>query len=109
MTQKVRLKKGDMVVVTAGKDKGKKGKVLEVLPDEGRLIVDGVNIVKRHQKPRPPKVMQGGIIEKPAPVAVSNVLIHCPKCERPVRIAKKVLGGDRRIRVCARCGESFDK
>lgn len=109
MTQKVHVKKGDTVVVIAGKDKGKQGKVLRVLPDEGRVTVEGVNMVKRHQKPRPPKVMQGGIIEKEAALAASNVMVYCPKCRRPVRTGTRVLEGDQRVRVCVKCGENLDK
>jgi len=106
--QKVHVKKGDTVQVITGKDAGKKGKILSVDPDKGRVIVEGANIAKRHTKPtrgRP----QGGIIEKEAPLASSNVMVYCSKCKEPVRINKKILADGKKIRICNQCGEEFDK
>ncbi|MHB1127422.1 MAG: 50S ribosomal protein L24 [Bacillota bacterium] len=108
MPHKVHVKKGDTVLVIAGKDAGKKGKVLEVQPIAQRVIVEGVNIVKRHTRPTQ-KLPQGGIMEKAAPVASSNVMLYCNKCHRPVRIGKTVLQDGSKVRVCRKCGEVADK
>ncbi|PKM80560.1 MAG: 50S ribosomal protein L24 [Firmicutes bacterium HGW-Firmicutes-14] len=108
---KVHVKKGDTVMVISGKSAGKKGKVLEVMPKEGRLVVEGANIAKRHTRPTQ-KMPQGGIVEKEAPMAGSNVMIFCPKCNAPRRINKEKVtagGREKRIRVCNKCGEAFDK
>jgi large subunit ribosomal protein L24 len=101
---KVHVRKGDTVLVTTGKDKGKKGKIINVDPEKGRVIIDGINIVKRHSKPTQ-KMPQGGIIEKPAPIQSSNVMLFCTKCSSPTRINKKTLGDGERVRVCKKCGE----
>ncbi len=103
---KVHIRKNDMVVVIAGKDKGKIGKVLKVFPRKGRAIVEGVNIVKKHMKPTP--YSSGGIIEKPAPVHISNLMIYCPKCKRGVRVGKKFLEDGTKVRVCKKCGEIIE-
>ncbi len=108
---KLHVRKGDLVLVLAGKDKGKQGRVIEARPKEQRVIVEGVNIVKRHQKPRPALgtigAIQGGIIEKPAPIHVSNVMVICPACNRPTRVGKKETPDGRRVRVCKKCGEEL--
>lgn len=101
---KVHVRKGDTVLVTTGKDKGKKGKVINVNPDKSRVTVDGVNIIKRHTKPTQ-KMPQGGIMEKPAPVNSSNVMLFCTKCSSPTRISKKILEDGKKVRVCKECGE----
>ncbi|KJR96691.1 MAG: 50S ribosomal protein L24 [Peptococcaceae bacterium BRH_c4a] len=101
---KVHVRKGDTVLVTTGKDRGKKGKIINVDPEKGRVIIDGINIVKRHSKPTQ-KMPQGGIIEKPAPIQSSNVMLFCAKCSSPTRINKKTLGDGERVRVCKKCGE----
>jgi large subunit ribosomal protein L24 len=103
---KVHIKKNDIVVVIAGKDKGKIGKVLRVFPRKGRAIVEGVNIVKKHMKPTP--YSSGGIVEKPAPVHVSNLMLYCGKCKRGVRVAKKILEDGTKVRVCKKCGEIIE-
>ncbi|MBO8136874.1 MAG: 50S ribosomal protein L24 [Desulfotomaculum sp.] len=102
---KVHVRKGDTVVVIAGKDAGKKGKVLEVYPKTSRVVVEGVNIVKRHTRPNP-KMPQGGIVEKPAPIHSSNVMPFCTKCDKPVRVAKKI-EGDKKLRICRKCGSEL--
>ncbi|MDN5344410.1 MAG: large subunit ribosomal protein [Clostridia bacterium] len=104
---RVHVKKGDLVMVITGKDAGKKGKVLSVDPAKGRVIVEGVNIVKRHTRPTQ-KMPQGGIIEKEAPVASSNVLLFCSKCNRPTRIGKQFLADGTKARVCKKCGEVLE-
>ena len=102
------VRRGDTVGVIAGKERGKRGKVLRVLRDSGRVVVEHLNMIKRHQRPTP-KLRQGGIIEREGPLAVSNVLPICARCNRPVRMGIKVLADDRKVRVCKRCGESVDK
>ncbi len=109
MTQKkLHVKKGDTVIITAGKDKGKKGKVLSAFPNEDRVIVEGINMVKRHTKPTQ-KVMQGGIINKESPVHSSSVMLVCSRCGKPSRTGKKVLDDGQIVRMCKKCGEVTDK
>ncbi len=108
MSNQVHVKKNDVVVVIAGKHKGKKGKVLTVLPDKNRVVVEGVNMIKKHTRPNP-KVMQGGIIEQEAPIAANNVLMFCSKCGQPRRVAHRELETGKKVRACSHCGESFDK
>jgi large subunit ribosomal protein L24 len=105
---KFKVKKGDTVIVITGKDAGKKGKITAVEPKKGRVHVAGVNIVKRHTKGTK-KMPQGGIIEKEAPVHVSNVMFYCAKCKDAVRVGKKVLDDGERVRVCKKCGIELDK
>lgn len=100
------IKKGDTVVVITGKDKGKSGKVLEVLPKQNRVLVEGINIVSRHTKPRSAQE-KGGIIKKPAPINASNVMILCD-CGKATRVAYKLVNG-KKVRVCKKCGNSLDK
>lgn len=102
----VSIKSGDNVVVIAGKDKGKTGKVLAVSPSTARVIVEGVNIASRHKKPRSAQD-QGGIIKHEAPISVSNVMIICPKCGKATRVHHAVVDG-KKVRVC-KCGEVLDK
>jgi large subunit ribosomal protein L24 len=119
----MRIKKGDLVQILSGKDRGKQGKVLEALPKDGRVVVENLNLVKRHTKPRAmrdssrmggPAMQPGGVIDKPAPVDVSNVMIVCPACDRPTRIGmsvKEIKGQKVKIRVCRRadCGQEIDR
>ena len=102
------VRRGDFVAVISGRERGKRGKVLRVLKDRGRVMVEKVNMVKRHQRPTQ-KLRQGGIIEREGALALANVLLVCGRCDRPARTGIKVLGDGRRIRVCKRCGESIDK
>ncbi len=104
----VRVKRGDTVVVIAGKERGKRGKVLLVLPVKGRLIVERVNMIKRHQRPTQ-KLRQGGIIEREGTLPISNIMVVCTKCDRPTRVAIQVLADGRKVRVCKRCEEIVDK
>jgi len=105
---KVHVKKKDLVQIITGKDAGKKGKVLNVDPQKGRVIVEGLNIVKRHMKPTRVNP-QGGITEIEASLDSSNVMIFCEKCKEPVRINKVFLADGKKVRVCNQCGEQFDK
>jgi large subunit ribosomal protein L24 len=109
---KLRLKKGDEVVVLAGKDKGKRGKIIETIPDAGKVIVDGVNIVTRHQRPRTtgratPKT-QTGTIKKPAPMSGGKVQLVCPHCSKPARMSVSVGEDGGKTRVCKRCHQAVD-
>ena len=123
MSQAMKVKQGDLVQILSGKDRGKQGKVLRALPAERRVIVENLNVVKRHTKPRPIRdssrmggqtVTPGGVIEKPAPLAVSNVMLVCPVCNRPTRVGisvKEIKGEQVKVRVCRRadCGQEIDR
>lgn len=100
----MKVAKNDIVLIRSGNFRGKRGKVLKVFPDKQRVIVEGVNLVKRHMR-RSQKNPQGGIIEKEAPIHVSNVQVICPKCGKPTRIGRKVLENGKRVRVCKKCNE----
>jgi large subunit ribosomal protein L24 len=99
-----KIKKKDKVLVIAGKDKGKKGEVKEVNPDEEKVIVTGINIVSKHEKSRKDK--PGGIIKTEAPIHVSNVQLICSKCDKPTRVKFK-MEGDQKLRICKKCGEAI--
>ncbi|MBM6870482.1 50S ribosomal protein L24 [Pseudoflavonifractor phocaeensis] len=96
------IKKGDVVVVLSGKDKGKQGAVLEVMPKESKVVVEKVNVVTRHQKARR-QGEQSGIVKKEAPIYACKVQRVCPKCNKPTRIGHKV-EGDKKVRICKKCG-----
>jgi large subunit ribosomal protein L24 len=100
---KMHVKKDDTVMVISGRDKGKRARVLSAMPSEGKVLVEGVNVVKRHTKPRPPKVPQGGILEKALPISASNVMWVCPECSRPVRPAYRELADGTKERYCRKC------
>jgi len=102
------IRKDDTVIVTVGRDKGKRGKVLAVNREAAKVVVEGVRVVKRHTKPNP-KNQQGGIMEFEAPVAISNVMVVCGACGKPTRIGRKRLTDGTGMRVCKHCGESVDK
>ncbi len=102
MMKKLHVKTGDMVIVVSGDDKGKTGKVIEVTPKEGKVIVSGVNLVKKHVKPRPPKE-NGGILEVEGAMYASKVQLYCEKCKKPTRAAHK-MDGEKKVRVCTKCG-----
>jgi large subunit ribosomal protein L24 len=102
------IRKNDTVVVIAGREKGKRGKVLFVLPAKERVVVEHVNMIKRHQRPTQ-KLRQGGIIEREGPLHVSNVMLVCGKCDKPTRVGVRVLADGHRARVCRRCAEIVDK
>ena len=103
----MKIRKNDTVLVIAGKDKGKKGKVRFAYPKEERVLVDGINLVKRHTRARG-TVRQAGIIEREEPIHVSNVMLLCSKCNRPTRIGFRFLKDGRKVRVCRSCGEVID-
>ncbi len=101
------IKKGDTVIVIAGKDKGKTGKVLYAVPKENRVVVEGVNMVTKHKKPSA-KVQTGGIIHQEAPIHASNVMYYEAKTKKPTRIRHKILENNKKVRVSARTGEVLD-
>ncbi|SRR6266511_254937 len=123
MTVAMKIRKGDTVHVLAGKDRGKEGRVLDAMPRERKVIVENLNIVKRHTRPRPlanasrmggTQMSPGGIVEKPAALPVSRVMLVCPVCNRPTRVGidvREEKGGTRKVRVCKRadCGQDIDK
>jgi large subunit ribosomal protein L24 len=106
---KSRLKKNDTVEVTAGKDAGTRGRILKVLRERNRLIVQGVGFIKKHTRPNPQRNIKGGIAEREAPIHVSNVMIVCGECDKRTRIGTKVLADGRKVRVCRRCDGVLDK
>jgi large subunit ribosomal protein L24 len=105
--KKIHVRKDDMVMVVSGADKGKKGKVMKVFPKEGTVLIDGINIARKHTKPRPPKVPQGGILEKAMPIKSSRVMPMCSKCDKPFRVKMKVAEDGTRTRICRRCAEEI--
>ena len=119
----MKIRQGDTVQVLSGKDRGKQGRVIQALPRKGRVVVENLNVVKRHTKPRPIQntsrmggsaMTPGGVIEKPAPIDVSNVMLVCPTCGLPTRVGhkfKEIKGETVKIRVCRRdgCGEEIDR
>jgi large subunit ribosomal protein L24 len=123
MSQTMKIRRGDVVHVIRGKDRGKEGRVIEAIPKDGRVIVENVNVVKRHQRPRPiqntsrvggPQIIPGGIVERAAPMPVSNVMVVCPTCRKPTRVGtvtKQIKDKTVRVRICKHpdCGQELDK
>ena len=123
MTTQLKIKKGDTVQMLTGKDRGKQGRVLEARPRDGKVVVENLNILKKHQKPRPirdsnrmggTQIAPGGRVERPSAVSVSNVMLVCPTCKLPTRVGyrfKEGKGGPVKIRVCKRdgCGQELDR
>ncbi len=107
MKNKMKVKKGDTVIVIAGKDKGKRGEVLRSIPADWRVVVQGVNVVKRHT--RPGAGQPGGIVEKEAPIHASNVMLVDPKTDKPTRVGRKLLDDGRRVRYAKGSGEVLDR
>jgi large subunit ribosomal protein L24 len=107
MEKHYHVKKNDTVMVTTGKDKGKTGKVLRINQKSDRVIVEKVNVIKRHV--RPSQKSKGGIMERESPIAVSNVMVYCEKCSKPVRVGNKILEDGKKVRYCKRCSEVLDK
>ncbi len=103
MKHKMSIKTGDTVVVLSGKDKGSRGKVMEVMPGDGKVVVEGINMVSRHTRPRK-KGVEGGILKKAAPMYAAKVMRVCPKCDKATRPASRVNADGTRTRVCKKCG-----
>lgn len=105
--KRVDIRRNDTVKVITGRDKGKEGRVLRIFPDEGRVLVEHVMLVKKHVRPNPQRNIQGGIAEQESPISISNVQLVCGACG-PVRIGHEVRG-DRKVRVCKKCGTTLEK
>ena len=103
---KMQIKSGDTVMVISGADAGKKGKVLVAMPSEGKIIVEGVAMATKHKKPRG-LGQQGGIVHQEAPIYASKVMLVCPSCGKPTRLAHKLLEDGSKVRLCKKCGETF--
>jgi large subunit ribosomal protein L24 len=103
------IRRNDNVVVTTGKDRGKRGRVLKVVPGKNRLIVEGVNFIKRHTKPNPQRQIKGGLVEREASLHASNVQLVCPECGKPTRLGRKILGDGRKVRICRKCEGVVDR
>ena len=103
------IRRNDNFVVITGKDRGKRGRVLKVDPAKNRLIVEGVNFIKRHTKPNPQRQIKGGVIEREASLHASNVQVVCPECSKPTRLGRKILGDGRKVRICRKCEGVVDK
>jgi large subunit ribosomal protein L24 len=103
------VRRNDNVLVITGKDRGKRGRVLKVLPETNRLIVEGLNMIKRHMKPNPNRNIQGGVVSREAALHASNVQIVCPECGKPTRIGRRILGDGRKVRICRKCEGVVDK
>jgi large subunit ribosomal protein L24 len=124
MTHAMKIRKGDTVHILAGKDRGKEGRVIDARPRDGKVLVENLNLVKRHTRPRPlanasrmggQQMSEGGIISRPAPLPVSRVMLVCPTCKRPTRVGIEVREvkneGIRKVRICKRadCGQDIDR
>jgi large subunit ribosomal protein L24 len=103
------IRRNDNVIVITGKDRGKRGRVLKVDPAKNRLIVEGVNFIKRHTKPNPQRQIKGGVVEREASLHASNVQLVCPDCDKPTRLGRKILGDGRKVRICRKCEGVVDK
>ncbi len=103
------IRKNDTVVVTTGKDRGKRGRVLKVVPDRNRVVVEGANFIHRHTKPNPSRNIKGGIVKREASIDASNVQLVCPECGAMTRIGHRVLGDGRKVRICRKCQGVVDK
>ncbi len=102
------VRKGDTVMVVAGKERGKKGKVLRVIPEKGRVVIERINMIKKHQRPTQ-KVRQGGIIEREGSIHLSNVMLMDPGSDKPTRVGMKALSDGKKVRVARRSGEMLDR
>jgi large subunit ribosomal protein L24 len=102
------IKKNDQVYILAGKDRGKTGRVLIVHPKDGKVVVEGVQIIKRHTKPNPQRNIKGGIVEKESAIDLSNVALICKSCGKRSRLGSQVLSDGRRVRSCKKCGNTMD-
>jgi large subunit ribosomal protein L24 len=103
------IRKNDQVEVRSGKDRGKRGKVLRILPTRDRAIVERVNMLKRHTRPNPQRNIKGGVVEREASLHVSKLMIVCPECGKPSRIRRRTLSDGRKVRICVSCEGVIDK
>jgi large subunit ribosomal protein L24 len=105
----IRIRRNDEVVVTTGRDRGKRGRVLKVLPEKNRVVVEGINFINRHTRPNPQKNIKGGIVKREAPLHASNIQLICPECGARTRIGHRLLGDGRKVRVCRKCQGVVDR
>jgi len=103
------IRKNDNVLVITGKNRGARGRVLKVDPGRNRLVVEGVNMIKRHTKPNPQRNIKGGVVEREASIHASNVQLVCPECGKQTRVGRKILGDGRKVRICRKCEGVVDK
>ena len=108
MRSRFSLKKNDLVMVISGKERGKSGRILKVSPRRNRVLIEKINFMKRHTRPSG-QTKQGGIVEREAPIHISNVMVVCEKCNLPIRVGRKILDDGKKVRICKKCGELLDK
>lgn len=109
METKLHIRKNDQVEVIGGKDRGKRGKVLRVIPSRKRAIVERVNMIKRHTRPNPQQNIKGGVVERESSLDVSNLMVVCPECDKRTRVRRKTLTDGRKVRTCTACEGVIDK
>ncbi len=103
------VRRNDTVIVIAGKDRGKRGRVLKLLPERNRVVVEGVNFIKRHTRPNPSRNIKGGVVEREASLHASNLQLVCPECGAQTRIGRRLLGDGRKVRICRKCDGVVDR
>ena len=109
MSTRLHIRKNDQVEVLSGKDQGKRGRVLRIMPARSRAIVERVNMLKRHTRPNPQRNIKGGVVEREGSLHVSKLMVVCPECNKPSRVRHKVLSDGRKVRTCASCDGVIDK
>jgi len=109
MSERLHIRKDDMVLVLTGKQAKAKGKVLRVFPEKSRAIVEGVNFIKRHTRPNPSRNIKGGIVEREGSIHISNLMVICPECHEATRVARKVFDDGTRHRICRKCNGIIDR
>ena len=103
------VRRNDTVLVIAGKDRGKRGRVLKLLPERNRVVVEGVNVIKRHTRPNPSRNIKGGVVEREASLHASNLQLVCPECGAQTRVGRRLLGDGRKVRICRKCDGVVDR
>ncbi len=103
------VRRNDTVIVITGKNRGKRGRVLKLLPERNRVVVEGVNFIKRHTRPNPSRNIKGGVVESEASLHASNLQLVCPECGAQTRIGRRVLGDGRKVRICRKCEGVVDR
>jgi large subunit ribosomal protein L24 len=103
------VRRNDTVIVIAGKDRGKRGRVLKLLPERNRVVVEGVNLIKRHTRPNPSRNIKGGVVEREASLHASNLQLVCPECGAQTRVGRRLLGDGRKVRICRKCEGVVDR
>ena len=103
------VRRNDTVIVIAGKNRGKRGRVLKLVPERNRVVVEGVNLIKRHTRPNPSRNVKGGVVEREASLHASNLQLVCPECGAQTRIGRRLLGDGRKVRICRKCEGVVDR